>query len=87
MSENNKYRITLTEAHSDLLKVEITDKHCSYVCVYEPSIEDALAYASYWLADTEARREAQRTSGRAILEMQKLDREAGITTNMSDGLD
>tara|TARA_B100000902_G_scaffold40901_1_gene48518 strand:+ start:940 stop:1200 length:261 start_codon:yes stop_codon:yes gene_type:complete len=85
--KSTKYRITLTEAHSDLLKVEITDKHCSYVCVYEPSIEDALAYASYWLADTEARHEAQRTSGRAILEMQKLDREAGILKGNYDGLD
>ena len=87
MSENNKYRITLTEAHSDLLKVELTDKYCSYTCVYEPSIEDALAYASYWFAETEARHKSNQVTGRAIKEMIELDKKAGITTNMSDGLD
>ena len=83
----NKYRLTITEAHSDMYKVEMTDKYCSYTCVYEPSVEDAIAYASYWFAETEARNKANQVSGRAIKEMIELDRKAGITTNMSDGLD
>jgi hypothetical protein len=83
----NKYRLTITEAHSDLLKVELTDKYCHYTCVYEPSVEDALAYASYWFAETEARYESSQVTGRAIKEMIELDKKAGITTNMSDGLD
>ena len=87
MSENNKYRLTITEAHNNMYKVEMTDKYCSYSCVYEPSVEDALAYAGYWFAETEARREANQVTGKAIKEMIELDKKAGITTNMSDGLD
>tara|TARA_S200002703_G_scaffold68014_1_gene59140 strand:- start:5 stop:271 length:267 start_codon:yes stop_codon:yes gene_type:complete len=88
MSDNkNKYRLTITEAHSDMYKVEITDKHASYTCVYEPSIEDAIAYASYWFGETEARRKSNIIHGKAVKQMIELDRKAGITTNMSDGLD
>jgi len=83
----NKYRITLTEAHNDLLKVELTDKYCSYTCVYEPSIEDALAYASYWLAETDARRKSNQTHAKAVMEMNRIDKEAGILTGNYDGLD
>ena len=83
----NKYKLTITEAHNDMYKVEMTDKYASYTCVYEPSIEDAIAYASYWFAETEARHESNQVTGRAIKQMIELDREAGITTNMSDGLD
>jgi len=84
---NNKYRITITESHNDMLKVELTDKHCCYCCVYEPTMEDAIAYAGYWLGETEAREEANQITGRAIKEMQKLDRESGILKGNYDGLD
>ena len=70
-----------------MYKVEITDKYCSYACVYEPSVEDAIAYASYWFAETEVRNRARQVNGKAIKEMIELDRQAGITTKMSDGLD
>ena len=83
----SNYRITMTEAHSDLLKVELTDKYCNYTCVYEPSIEDALAYASYWFEETEARHKNSIIHGKAVKEMIALDRKAGITTQMNDGLD
>ena len=83
----NKYRLTITEAHNDMYKVEMTDKYASYTCVYEPSVEDAIAYASYWFAETEARHESNQATGKAIKQMIELDRKAGITTNMSDGLD
>jgi len=87
MSEKNKYRLTITEAHGDMYKVEMTDKYCCYCCVYEPSVEDAIAYAGYWFGETEARREANQAHAKAVHEMARLDREAGITTSMSDGLD
>ena len=87
MSENNKYRLTITEAHSDMYKVEMTDKYCSYSCVYEPSIEDALAYAGYWFSETEARRESNQSHAKAVMEMNKIDKEAGILTGNYDGLD
>ena len=83
----NKYRLTITEAHNNMYKVEMTDKYCSYTCVYEPSVEDAIAYASYWFAETEVRNKAHQVNGKAIKEMIELDRQAGITTKMSDGLD
>tara|TARA_R100001440_G_scaffold31516_4_gene50086 strand:+ start:107 stop:370 length:264 start_codon:yes stop_codon:yes gene_type:complete len=87
MSEKNKYRLTITEAHNNMYKVEMTDKHCSYCCVYEPSIEDALAYAGYWFAETEARHEANQTHAKAVMQMNKIDKEAGILTGNYDGLD
>ena len=87
MSENNKYRLTITEAHSNMYKVEMTDKYCSYSCVYEPSVEDAIAYASYWFGETEARLEANQTHAKAVMEMNKIDKEAGILTGNYDGLD
>ena len=77
----------MTEAHSDLLKVELTDKYCNYTCVYEPSIEDALAYAGYWFGETEARRESNQSHAKAVMEMNKIDKEAGILTGNYDGLD
>jgi len=85
--KENKYKLTITEAHSDMYKVEMTDKYCSYSCVYEPSIEDALAYAGYWFAETEARRESNQTHAKAVMEMNKIDKEAGILTGNYDGLD
>ena len=89
MSEKNKYRLTITETHDryNMYKVELTDKYCNYCCVYEPSIEDAIAYASYWFAETEARREANQTHAKAVMEMNKLDKQAGILTGNRDGLD
>ena len=87
MSEKNKYRLTITEAHNNMYAVEMTDKYCNYSCVYEPSIEDALAYAGYWFAETEARHEASQTHAKAVMAMQKLDKEAGILTGNYDGLD
>ena len=87
MSENNKYRLTITEAHNNMYKVEMTDKYCSYTCVYEPSVEDALAYAGYWFAETESRREANQAHAKAVMQMNKIDKEAGILTGNYDGLD
>ena len=87
MSENNKYRLTITEAHNNMYKVEMTDKYCSYSCVYEPSVEQAMKYAEVWFANTEVRRKSNQAHAKAVMEMMAIDKRAGITTNMSDGLD
>jgi len=85
--KENKYRLTITEAHNDMFKVEISDKYASYVCVYEPSVEDAMAYAGYWFAETEARHESNQAHAKAVMQMNKIDKEAGILTGNYDGLD
>ena len=85
--KEKKYRLTITEAHNNMYKVEMTDKYASYTCVYEPSVEDAMAYAGYWFAETEVRHESNQTHAKAVMEMMAIDKKAGITTNMSDGLD
>jgi len=87
MSEKNKYRLTITEAHNNMYAVEMTDKYCNYACVYEPSVKQAMQYALYWFEKADEREQANQIRGKAIQEMIELDRKAGITTSMSDGLD
>ena len=55
--------------------------------MYEPSVDRAFDYAINWCRESETREEARQTHNKAIAEMIKLDRQAGITTNTSDGLD
>jgi len=55
--------------------------------VYEPSVERALDYAMQWCHESDTREEARQTHARAVKEMIKLDRQAGITTSQSDSLD
>jgi hypothetical protein len=55
--------------------------------VYEPSVDRAFDYAINWCRESDIREEARQTHNKAIAEMIKLDRQAGITTNNSDGLD
>jgi hypothetical protein len=55
--------------------------------VYEPSVDRAFDYAINWCRESDTREEARQTHNKAIAEMIKLDRQAGITTRMSDGLD
>ena len=63
------------------------DHHCNYCCVYEPTITKALQYADKWFAEADEREKANQIHGRAVKAMIELDRKAGITTGMSDGLD
>ena len=70
-----------------MYKVEMRDHYCNYTCVYEPSIKQAMQYALYWFEKTEQRREENQTHAKAVMEMMAIDKKAGITTNMSDGLD
>ena len=83
----NKLNLTIEKAHGNMWKVEMRDHHCNYSCVYEPSVEQAMKYAEVWFANAEVRRKSNQAHAKAVMEMMAIDREAGITTNMSDGLD
>ena len=83
----NKLQLTITKAHGNMWAVEMRDHHCNYACVYEPSVKQAMQYALYWYERADQREEEHQATNKAMLEMIALDRKAGITTSMSDGLD
>jgi len=83
----SKLNLTIEKAHGNMYKVEMRDHHCNYSCVYEPSVEQAMKYAEVWFANTEVRRKENQTHAKAVMEMMAIDKKAGITTNISDGLD
>jgi|TARA_Y100000289_G_C3913435_1_gene146024 hypothetical protein len=85
-STNEKYQVTITKI-GESYSVEMRDHHCNYCCVYEPTITKALQYADKWFAEADEREKANQIHGRAVKAMIELDRKAGITTGMSDGLD
>ena len=84
----NKLNLTITQdGDTGWYKVEMRDHHCSYCCVYEPSVKQAMQYAEKWFVEADKREEASRIHGRAVQAMQKLDKEKGILTDNYDGLD
>ena len=84
----SKLKLTITKADVvGMYCVELSDHHCNYCCVYEPTVEAAMKYAEAWFADADKREEANQIHSKAIKQMIELDRKAGITTSMSDGLD
>ena len=83
----SKLNLTIEKAHGNMWKVEMRDHHCNYSCVYEPSVEQAMKYAEVWFDNADTREAHQQVTNKAIKEMIELDKKAGITTNMSDGLD
>ena len=84
---HNKYKILIEYSHSDFYKVSLTDHNGARNVVYEPSVDRAFDYAINWCRESDTREEARQTHAKAVMEMMKLDRQAGITTNNSDGLD
>ena len=88
MSQNKQLKLTITQdSDTGWYRVEMRDHHCNYCCVYEPSVIMAMYYAEKWFAEADKREKASRTHGRAVQAMQKLDKEKGILTGNSDGLD
>jgi hypothetical protein len=83
----SKLQLTIEKAHGDMWRVEMRDHYCNYACVYEPSVVMAMSYALDWFKKADEREVNQQVTNKAIKEMIALDREAGITTSMSDGLD
>ena len=86
MLPNKKLQLTITKVNNSYC-VEMRDYYSNYSCVYEPSVKQAMQYADKWFAEAEQRYEENQTHAKAVMEMMALDRKAGITTNMSDGLD
>ena len=86
MLPNKKLQLTITKVNNSYC-VEMRDHHCNYACVYEPSVVMAMSYALDWFKKADEREQANQIHGKAIKEMIELDKKAGITTNMSDGLD
>tara|TARA_Y100000361_G_scaffold545_1_gene460 strand:+ start:269 stop:529 length:261 start_codon:yes stop_codon:yes gene_type:complete len=86
MLPNNKLQLTITKINNSYC-VEMRDHYSNYACVYEPSVKQAMQYALYWFEKADEREQANQIHGKAVKEMIALDRKAGITTSMSDGLD
>ena len=84
---HNKYKILIEYSHSDFYKVSLTDHNGARTVVYEPSVDRAFDYAINWCRESDTREEARQTHAKAVMEMMKLDRQAGITTSQSDSLD
>ena len=84
---HNKYKILIEYSHTDFYKVSLTDHNGARTVVYEQSVDRAFDYAINWCRESDTREEARQTHAKAVMEMMKLDRQAGITTNNSDGLD
>ena len=82
----SKLQLTITKVNNTYC-VELRDHYCNFNCVYEPTMQKAMQYALYWFEKAEQRHEENQAHARAVHEMIALDRKAGITTNMSDGLD
>ena len=84
---HNRYNINIEYSHDGFYKVSLTDHYGARTVVYEPSVERALDYALIWCHEADQRAIEQSVHARAVKEMITLDRQAGITTNTSDGLD
>ena len=82
----SKLQLTITKVNNSYC-VEMRDQYCNYACVYEPSVEQAMKFAEVWFANADKREARQQATNKAIKQMIELDKKAGITTNMSDGLD
>ena len=82
----SKLQLTITKINNSYC-VEMRDHYSNYACVYEPSVKQAMQYALYWFEKADEREQANQIHGKAVKEMIALDRKAGITTSMSDGLD
>jgi len=90
MNKEQKYYITIEETRPSFgvsWKVELEDHHGNYTCVYEPSVEEALNYAKNWCKQADEREKERQIHAKAVMEMNKLDKKAGILTGFSDGLD
>ena len=83
----NKLNLTIEKAHNNMWRVEMRDHHSNYTCVYEPSMVMAMSYALDWFKKAEQRKQENQAHAKAVMEMNKLDKKAGILTGNSDGLD
>ena len=68
-------------------KVEVWDRYGKYTCVYEKNVGDASKFIVDFWDKADENKKADEVMHKAIMEMQKLDREAGILKGNYDGLD
>ena len=81
-----KYNITYSKS-LDSWQVQVWDCYDNYCEVYEETYPQAYEFMCEWWADEEKRKHEHEIRGKAVLAMQKLDREAGILKGNYDGLD
>ena len=87
MTKNKrKYNITWQQNLNSWC-VEVWDNYDNYVKVYEKTYPEAYEFMCEWWAGEEKRKHEHEIRGKAILEMQKLDKESGILKGNYDGLD
>ena len=79
-------KITITQS-GDFFKVDLEDHYGNYTQVYESTVPKAMQYALYWYEKAEQRHDENQAHAKAVMEMNKLDKKAGILTGNSDGLD
>ena len=79
-------KITITQS-GDFFKVDLKDHYNSTTVVYEPTVQKAMQYALYWYEKAEQRHDENQAHAKAVMEMNRLDKEAGILTGNYDGLD
>ena len=79
-------KITITES-GKFYKVDLQDHYGNYTQVYESSVKQAIQYALHWSEKAEQRYKENQIHAKAVHEMARLDREAGILTGNYDGLD
>ena len=81
-----KLTINITES-GKFYKVELQDHYGTKTTVYEPSVKQAMQYALYWSEKAEQRYKENQIPAKAVHEMAKLAREAGLLPGNYDGLD
>ena len=87
MKKQSKYYITIEESNNSFFKVDIEDHNGGRTTIYEKTIDEAVTYARNWCKQADDRYKADQIHAKAIAQCIQLDRQAGITTNTSDGLD
>ena len=82
-----RYNIVIEEAHDGWYSINLEDHHGNWNMVYEETLEQAVNYARMWMQNAEERKNSKDIESKAMAEMIKLDREAGITSEYNDCLD
>ena len=79
-----KYEITRKD---NWYKVEVWDEFGNWNSIYEKTIKSASKHVVDWWNKSEEREESNKLMNRAIISMNKIDKENGILTGNCDGLD
>ena len=86
LSDNPSKYIEYASFKSGYVRNQGVDCHSNWQ-INKRKMSEPMYYAEKWFAESDKREEASRIHGRAVQAMQKLDKEKGILTGNSDGLD